>query len=94
MESTDDVPLRTPSPPGDRPVTALSALPVDELPDGERPWQTLVRRLRQIVEGQRDIPDDESTPRPKPELRLLPGGKTDEPDEQRNSAVIIQGRWK
>jgi hypothetical protein len=81
-------------PAGDRPASALSAPPIDDATDGERPWQTLVRRLRQLVESQRDAPGDDTKPRPKPELRLLPGGKTDEPEEQRSSAVIVRGRWQ
>jgi hypothetical protein len=81
-------------PAGDRPASALSALPIDDASDGERPWQTLVRRLRQLVISQQDGASEEAKPRPKPELRLLPGGKTDEPDEQRSSAVIVRGRWQ
>jgi hypothetical protein len=81
-------------PAGDRPPSALSTLPAVDTPDGERPWQTLVRRLRQLVEGQQDAPSEETKPRSKPELRLLPGGKRDELEEERDSAVIVRGRWQ
>ena len=79
-------------PAGDRPAPTLSVLPSDEPLEGERPWQTVVRRLRRLFIAQQAAPQSESQPRPKPELRLIPGGRSGDSDERREQSAVVRGR--
>ncbi len=58
----------------------------------ERPWQTLVRKLRQLI-ALEEVDQSKIEPEEKPALRLLPGGRLDESDEPRRSQVMTRGKW-
>jgi hypothetical protein len=81
-------------PAGDRPAPTFSVLPTDEPLEDERPWQTVVRRLRRLFIAQQAAPQAEPQPGPKPELRLIPGGRSGDGDERRGQSAIVRGRWQ
>jgi hypothetical protein len=61
----------------------------------ERPWQFLVRKLRQWIaleDGPSDGFDTKGAEE-KPTLRLLPGGRLDEPDDERRTTAVTRGKW-
>jgi len=63
-----------------------------ESSDEERPWQALVRKLRQLITI--DEPTEvERRSDAKPYLRVLPGGKLGESEEQRRSTATTRGKW-
>jgi hypothetical protein len=61
----------------------------------ERPWQALVRKLRDLIAVENQ-PTDE-TPMNKsgerPVLRVLPGGLLDESEEQQRKKALARGKW-
>jgi hypothetical protein len=62
--------------------------------EDERPWQTLVRRLRQLMAAEETTPEIERDPAAKPVLRVIPGGKVDSTDEPSRPSDLTGGRWR
>jgi hypothetical protein len=64
--------------------------------NGERQWQALVRKLRQLisVEGDPSVEADPKASNGKPTLRLLPGGRLDESEEPQRTTATRHGKWR
>jgi hypothetical protein len=75
------------------PAPALSLVRNHEPPEGERPWQTLVWRLRRLLKEQEVASGEEVETPTKPELRLLPGGRLNVTEERRRPSAVARGRW-
>lgn len=61
----------------------------------ERPWQTLLRKLRNLI-AVNDLPSgttESQESKEKPVLRVLPGGRLDEPEDQRRKRTVTRGKW-
>jgi hypothetical protein len=82
-----------------RPATGEPAPPVpirgdDRQIEGERPWQSLVRRLRRLMEAQGELPPAAGESTVKPALRVIPGGKASVAEDSPRVSNLSHGRWR
>jgi hypothetical protein len=79
--------------PGDAAPTVLSPR-TDGPTEDERPWQALVRRLRQMMATEETTTHDVPGTASRPVLRVIPGGKSTVENESGRPTELAHGRWR
>ena len=75
------------------PAPVLTLVSLHEFVTDERPWRTLVWRLRRLLKELGAAQGEEVQVRTRPELRLLPGGRSELAEECARPSPITRGRW-
>ena len=77
---------------GDSPPV-LILVSLHEFVTDEPPWRLLVWRLRRVLKEQGAAQGEDIQVRTRPELRLLPGGRSELAEECVRPSPITRGRW-